>query len=125
MRGLFHCLHRATETAFNLMLENGPYNDVATIVANAQRSECYAREVISTPGAPQYPSFTQAEKVGNTIYVAGTIGVDVKTGELAGPTIQAQVRQSLLNCQTILRAGGAELSDVVMAHGLTQAIKPS
>jgi len=45
-------------------------------------------------------------KVGNTIYVAGTIGVDVATGELAGHTIQEKTRQSLRNCQAILRAGG-------------------
>jgi 2-iminobutanoate/2-iminopropanoate deaminase len=76
------------------------------------------REVISTPEAPEYPGYSQAVKVGNTIYVAGTIGVDVATGKFAGPTVQEQARQSLLNCQTILRAGGAELSHAVMVHTL-------
>jgi 2-iminobutanoate/2-iminopropanoate deaminase len=76
------------------------------------------KEVISTPDAPEYPTYSQAVKVGDTIYVAGTIGVDVKTGEFAGPTVQEQARQSLLNCQAILRAGGAELSDAVMVHTL-------
>ncbi|MGN9846657.1 RidA family protein [Nonomuraea sp. H19] len=76
------------------------------------------REVISTPEAPKYPSYSQAVKAGNTIYVAGTVGVDVATGELAGPTIQEQTRQSLLNCQAILRAGGAALSGAVMVHTL-------
>jgi 2-iminobutanoate/2-iminopropanoate deaminase len=76
------------------------------------------RVVISTPEAPEYPSYSQAVKVGNTIYVAGTVGVDVATGELAGPTIQEQTRQSLRNCQAILHAGGAELSDAVMVHTL-------
>lgn len=57
-------------------------------------------------------------KVGNTIYVAGTIGVDVTTGEFAGPTVQDQARQALRNCQAILRASGAELSDAVMVHTL-------
>ena len=76
------------------------------------------REVISTPHAPEYASYSQAVKAGNTIYVAGTVGVDVATGELAGPTVTAQARQSLLNCQAILRAGGAELSDIVMVHTL-------
>jgi len=76
------------------------------------------REVISTPEAPEYPTYSQAVKVGNTIYVAGTTGVDVKTGEFAGPTVQEQARQALLNCQAILRAGGAELSDAVMVHTL-------
>ena len=40
------------------------------------------------------------------------------TGEFAGPTIQDQARQALRNCQAILRAAGAELSDVVMVHTL-------
>src|SRR5215470_1865913 len=76
------------------------------------------RHIISTPDAPQYPTYSQAVKAGNTIYVAGTIGVDVATGELAGTTVQEQARQSLRNCQAILRAGGAQLSDAVMVHTL-------
>ena len=76
------------------------------------------REVISTPEAPEYSSYSQAVKAGNTIYVAGTTGIDVATGEFAGPALQEQARQSLLNCQAILRAGGAELSDAVMVHTL-------
>lgn len=76
------------------------------------------REIISTPEAPEYPSYSQAVKAGNTIYVAGTVGVDVATGEMAGSTIQEQTRQSLRNCQAILRAGGAGLNDAVMVHVL-------
>jgi 2-iminobutanoate/2-iminopropanoate deaminase len=76
------------------------------------------REVISTPEAPEYPSYSQAVKVGNTIYVAGTVGVDVATGMLAGPTVREQARQSLRNCRAILRTGGAELTDAVMVHTL-------
>ena len=76
------------------------------------------RQVISTPHAPEFPSYSQAVKAGNTIYVAGTTGVDVATGELAGPTVQEQARQALLNCRAILRAAGADLSDAVMVHVL-------
>lgn len=76
------------------------------------------REIISTPDAPEFPSYSQAVKAGNTVYVAGTVGIDVRTGEFAGPTIEDQTRQALLNCQTILRAAGAELSDAVMVHTL-------
>lgn len=76
------------------------------------------RQVISTPEAPEYPTYSQAVKAGNTIYVAGTTGVDVATGEFAGTTVQEQARQALLNCQAILRAGGGELSDAVMVYTL-------
>jgi enamine deaminase RidA (YjgF/YER057c/UK114 family) len=43
------------------------------------------KEIISTPEAPQSPMYSQAVKAGNTIYVAGTTGVDVTTGEFAAP----------------------------------------
>ena len=76
------------------------------------------RQIIRTGDAHAHPAYSQAVKAGNTIYVAGTLGVDVATGELAGPTVKDQARQSLLNCQAILRAGGAELSDTVMVHTL-------
>jgi 2-iminobutanoate/2-iminopropanoate deaminase len=76
------------------------------------------KEIISTPDAPQFPTYSQAVKAGNTIYVAGTVGIDVTTGEFAGSTIQEQTRQALLNCRAILRAAGAELSDAVMVHTL-------
>jgi 2-iminobutanoate/2-iminopropanoate deaminase len=76
------------------------------------------KEIIRTPEAPQSPMYSQAVKAGNTIYVAGTTGIDVTTGHFAGTTVKAQARQALLNCQAILRAGGAELSDAVMVHTL-------
>ena len=81
-----------------------------------------AKQSISVPGAPEHePGYSQAVRAGNTVYVGGTMGVDVTTGEFAGPTVREQTRQSLLNCQTILRAAGAELSDVVMVHKIGRA----
>jgi len=41
------------------------------------------REIISTAEAPEYPTYSQAVKAGNTICVAGTTGVDVATGDTA------------------------------------------
>ena len=76
------------------------------------------RQIIHTGDAPASPAYSQAVKAGNTVYVAGTTGVNVTTGELAGPGLKEQARQSLLNCQAILRAAGAELSDAVMVHTL-------
>jgi 2-iminobutanoate/2-iminopropanoate deaminase len=76
------------------------------------------KQVISTPHAPEFSSYSQAVKAGDTIYVAGTIGMDVVTGEMAGDTVREQARQALINCRAILRAGGAELGDAVMVHTL-------
>ncbi len=71
------------------------------------------REVITTPDAPSSPLYSQAVKAGQHIHVSGLVGIDVSTGKLAGPAIQEQTRQPLLNCETILRAAGATLDDVV------------
>jgi enamine deaminase RidA (YjgF/YER057c/UK114 family) len=80
----------------------------ASVVAtDVPRCRPVPKEIISTPEAPQSPMYSQAVKAGNTIYVAGTTGVDVTTGEFAGATVKEQARQSLLNCQAILRAARA------------------
>ena len=71
------------------------------------------RQIIRIPDAPQSPLYSQAIKVGSTIYVTGVPGIDPKTKKVAGPTIQEQTRQALNNCQNILRAAGATLQDVV------------
>jgi reactive intermediate/imine deaminase len=71
------------------------------------------REIITTAGAPSSPLFSQAVKAGQFIYVSGLVGIDVRTGSLAGSTIQEQTRQALANCETILREAGATLDDVV------------
>jgi 2-iminobutanoate/2-iminopropanoate deaminase len=71
------------------------------------------RQVIRTSDAPSSALFSQAIKVGSTVYVSGIVGVDPRTNQLAGSTIQAQTRQALINCENILRAAGAKLENVV------------
>ncbi len=70
------------------------------------------RQIIRTPDAPGSPLFSQAVKVGSTIYLSGIVGIDPKTNQLAGATIQEQTRRALLNCESILRAADATLQDV-------------
>ena len=71
------------------------------------------REIIRTADAPVSALFSQAVKAGSTVYVSGIVGIDPKTGQMAGSTIQEQTRQALINCRTILRAAGADLGAVV------------
>ena len=71
------------------------------------------REVISTPDAPSSPLYSQAVKAGDLVYVSGLVGIDVRTGSLAGLSIQEQTKQALANCEAVLRAAGATLEDVV------------
>jgi reactive intermediate/imine deaminase len=71
------------------------------------------REVISTPDAPSSPLYSQGVKAGDHVYVSGMVGIEVGTGNLAGPTIEEQTRQALTNCTAILQAAGATMEDVV------------
>jgi 2-iminobutanoate/2-iminopropanoate deaminase len=76
------------------------------------------KQIIRTSGAPSSPLFSQAIKVGSTIYLSGIVGIDPKTNQLAGSAIQEQTRQALTNCENILRAAGAQLQDVVEVYVL-------
>jgi 2-iminobutanoate/2-iminopropanoate deaminase len=67
----------------------------------------------SNVGRTWFPLFSQAIKAGNTVYMSGIVGVDPKTNQLAGSTIQEQTRQALANCESILRVAGGALTDVV------------
>ena len=71
------------------------------------------KQIIRTSQAPSSALYSQAVKVGSTIYVSGIIGIDPVTSQMAGSTIQEQTRQALLNCENILRAAGATLENVV------------
>jgi 2-iminobutanoate/2-iminopropanoate deaminase len=71
------------------------------------------KQIVRTEKAPTSPLYSQAVKVGSTIYVSGMAGIDVATKQLAGATIQQQTRQALRNCAAIVEAGGGRLADVV------------
>jgi 2-iminobutanoate/2-iminopropanoate deaminase len=76
------------------------------------------RQIIRTSDAPSSPLFSQAIRVGSTVYMSGIAGIDPKTNQLVGLTIQEQTRQALLNCESILRAVDATLANVVDVHVL-------
>lgn len=70
------------------------------------------KQIVRTEHAPSSPLYSQGVRVGSTIYVSGTVGIDVATKQMAGATIQAQTRQALRNCKAIIEAGGGQLEDV-------------
>jgi len=71
------------------------------------------REIIRTSKAPWSPLYSQAVRVGKTIYLGGMPGVDPATNQPAGSTIQEQTRQALLNCEAVLTEAGATKADIV------------
>jgi len=75
-----------------------------------------SKQIISTPHAPAAIGiYSQAVRVGNTIWVSGQIPLDPKTKELVAGDIEAQVRQVFENLKAIVTAAGAGFDDVVKA----------
>jgi reactive intermediate/imine deaminase len=69
-----------------------------------------AREVIATDAAPKaIGTYSQAIRVGRTVYVYGQIPLDPATGELVGGDMEAQVRRVFENLQAIAVAAGGDL----------------
>lgn len=60
------------------------------------------------PGGPYSPAIMS----GGFLFVAGQVG-RTPAGQLAGDTIEAQVRQTLENIGALLRAAGCDFKDVV------------
>lgn len=72
-----------------------------------------SRQIIQTDNAPAaVGTYSQAIKVGNTVYVSGQIGFDPKTMELANG-FAAQAEQVMNNIEAICEAAGGSLADVV------------
>jgi 2-iminobutanoate/2-iminopropanoate deaminase len=64
--------------------------------------------------APNLP-FSAAIKANGFIFASGQVGTDPRTGELAGPDVAAQTRQTIANIQAVLEAGGSSLDRLVKA----------
>ncbi len=75
------------------------------VPAAAQES---GRKIIATPAAPNaIGPYSQAVRVGNTVYVSGEIAIDPKTNQvLATANIEDQTRMALEKIRAILAATG-------------------
>ena len=72
-----------------------------------------ARTIISTPLAPAaIGTYSQAVKVGDTVYLSGQIGLDPTTMQLA-EGIDAQIVRVFDNLKAVAEAAGGSLADVV------------
>lgn len=100
----------ARDSEPTLSLTFAPYDEHI----QGPRSLAVNREIIRTADAPgPSPLYSQGIQIGQAIYVSGMPGVDPKTNQPAGATIQEQTLQALINCEAVLRAAGATRSDVV------------
>lgn len=72
-----------------------------------------SKQIIQTQDAPAaIGTYSQAVKVGNTVYLSGQIGLDPATMQLVDG-IEAQVHRVFTNLKAVAEAAGGSLADVV------------
>ncbi len=71
------------------------------------------KQIIHTDGAPlAIGTYSQAVRVGQTVYLSGQIGLDPASMELVGG-IEAQVHRVFQNLRAVTEAAGGSLNDIV------------
>jgi len=72
------------------------------------------RAIISTDAAPAaIGPYSQAIKVGNTVWISGQIPLDPETMELVSGGIEAEATRVFQNLAAIAKAAGGSLNDAV------------
>lgn len=72
-----------------------------------------SRQSIQTDKAPAaVGTYSQAVKVGNTVYISGQLGFDPDTMQLRDG-FEAQAKQAFANIKAICEAAGGTINDVV------------
>ena len=72
------------------------------------------KSVIHTEAAPKaIGTYSQAVKVGNTVYLSGQIPLDPATMEMVGGDIGEQIKRVFDNLKAVCEAAGGSLQDIV------------
>ena len=87
---------------------------ICVAVALAGCATSSTKEVVTTEHAPKaIGPYSQAVKVGNTLYISGQIPIDPKTGQLNTGSIEEQAKQVLENLNAILAANDMSMTNVI------------
>lgn len=72
------------------------------------------KTIISTAEAPAaIGPYSQAVRVGSTLYCAGQIPLDPKTGQIVSQDISEQTRRVMQNIAAVLQAAGSSFDRIV------------
>lgn len=75
------------------------------------------KQVISTPNAPAaIGTYSQAVRVGNTVWLSGQIPLDPATMELVSGDIEAEIRRVFDNLKAVAEAAGGTLDHAVKVN---------
>ena len=70
-----------------------------------------SRQIISTPNAPgAIGTYSQAVRVGDTVYISGQIPLDPATMQMVSGDIDTEIRRVFDNLKAIASAAGASLA---------------
>ena len=73
-----------------------------------------AKTIIATDRAPQaIGTYSQAVKIGTTVYMSGQIPLDPATMEIVSEDIEEQIKQVFKNLSAVAQAAGGSLENVV------------
>jgi len=73
-----------------------------------------AKSAIATTAAPAaIGPYSQAVRIGNTVYTSGQVALDPASGELVAGGIDAQTTRVLENLKAVLAAAGLDFAHVV------------
>ncbi|MEQ6340926.1 MAG: RidA family protein [Gammaproteobacteria bacterium] len=81
---------------------------------NSPPTDPHAKQIIQTSKAPlAIGTYSQAVKVGGTVYLSGQIPLVPETMEMVQGDIEAQIRRVFDNLQAVAEAADGSLADVV------------
>jgi len=76
-----------------------------------------SRTIIQTDHAPAaIGTYSQAVRVGDTVYLSGQIPLDPATKELVGGGIEAEIRRVFENLKAVAEAAGGSLAQAVKVN---------
>lgn len=72
------------------------------------------KEIIKSDHAPEpIGPYSQAVKAGNLLFLSGQVAMDRETGQIKNASITEETAQVMKNLNTVLKAAGADFSNVV------------
>ena len=76
-----------------------------------------AKSIISTDSAPQaIGTYSQAVKIGNTVYLSGQIPLNPETMEMVQDDFETEAHQVFKNVSEVCKAAGGSIQDMVKVN---------
>jgi len=87
------------------------------------------KKYIKTEGAPRNIGinaghFSQAVRVGNTVYIGGTLAIEPASMQVVKGDPRKEITTAYSNLQNICIAAGGSMNDIVMLYALLSEVVP-